>query len=99
APAPVSPASLHDAFRSAGGLRFGRLSKGPAPKRRSGRKPLAAATTARGDDAAAGLRGHARAEAMATLTDELRRLIGALHLFEYRSEEHTSELQSRENLV
>src|SRR5947207_15486456 len=46
----------------------------------SGRKPLAAARTARGDDPAAALRRHARAKAVSALAHELARLIGAFHV-------------------
>src|SRR5262245_27927021 len=47
----------------------------------SGRGALAAPVAARSDDATASLGGHARAESMTALTDELGRLIGTLHLF------------------
>ena len=58
--------------------------RSPAGNHASGRQSLAAARTARGDDAAAALGGHAGAETVAPLADELGWLIGALHLFDYR---------------
>jgi hypothetical protein len=48
--------------------------------RRSGRKALAALGAAAGENIAAANGRHARAEAMATLADELRGLVGALHV-------------------
>ena len=57
---------------------------GPAPGARSGAEARAAAGAAGGDDLAATLGGHACAEAMTALADELGGLIGALHLFQYR---------------
>lgn len=56
----------------------------PAERPVSGRKTLATARAARCDYPAAALGGHARAEAVAPLADELGWLIGALHLFDYR---------------
>src|SRR5690606_28021224 len=58
-------------------------------KRLSG-KPLTAARTASGENLAAAGGCHACTETVTTLADDLGWL---------RSEEHTSELQSRENLV
>ena len=58
--------------------------RSPAGNHASGRQAIAAARTARGDDAAAALGGHAGAETVAPLADELGWLIGALHLFDYR---------------
>ena len=49
---------------------------------RSGAEPLAATVAAGGDDAAAALGGHAGAETVPALADELGGLIGALHLFD-----------------
>lgn len=51
---------------------------------RSGGQTLAAAVAACRDDGTTTLGGHAGAESMAALANELGRLIGALHLFEYR---------------
>src|SRR5258708_33326333 len=50
-----------------------------ARNERSGRQPLAAMGAAARDHQAAILGGHALAEAVAALADELARLIGALH--------------------
>jgi hypothetical protein len=48
--------------------------------RRSGRKALAALGAAAGENIAAANSRHARAETMAALADELRGLVGALHV-------------------
>ena len=54
----------------------------PAP--RLGGQPLAAARAARSDHAPAALGGHAGTETVPPFADELRGLIGTLHLSDYR---------------
>jgi hypothetical protein len=51
---------------------------------RSGGQTLATAIAACRHDAATTLGGHAGAKSVTALSNELGRLIGALHLFEYR---------------
>src|SRR5690606_40218093 len=67
---------------------------------RSGAEALAALGAAAGEDLAAVGGRHARTETVVALALEIAGLVGALggHCGWLRSEEHTSELQSRENL-